>query len=581
VDRGAAQTPPRRDPYKAADMNRIVLAVALFVTTSIHAAETARYLVATRPAAAKKLSLVRDPIDAERHDVRELATINAFAADLTEEEAAALRKSPEVRYVTRTVERHLLDTSAAQPPFRMTANFSHFGDTQQVPYGVDLVHARELWPYTKGGGSINVAILDTGIDATHPDLKANYAGGYNTFTKLDDPIDDHRHGTHVAGTIAAADNGIGVVGIAPETHIWAVKVLNSRGTGEDENVIAALEWVRAKKHQRGGQWIVSMSLGSDVSSSLEAEAFARANDHGILSIAAAGNTGLTVPHYPAAYPNVVAVAAVDSDSHIAEFSSGGAGLQVSAPGVDVISTVPVGLIKAGAVQAAGGARLDAIPLTGAPRNEVTAPFVFCGYGQESDFAGGRANGKIAVMQRGILKFAEKGRNARAGGAVGVIVYNDVDRDDRTTWTLIRPDCDTTSCHDYEPDVTFDWAPTVALTKVDGEKLAQTDGTTTTLTMGGWDEDYTSFSGTSMATPHVSGVAALLWSLAPDATATDVTNALIRGAHDLGDIGFDARFGYGLIDAVTAAKQIAPSRFGLPAPPPPTNPLNLPRRRVEH
>jgi subtilisin family serine protease len=553
-------------------MNRIVLAVALFVTTSLHAADTARYLVATRPAAAKKLSLVRDPIDAERHDVRELATIDAFAANLTDEEAAALRKSPEVRFVTRTVERHLLDTTAEQTPLRIATTFDHVGDTQQVPYGVDLVHARELWPLTKGGGAINVAILDTGIDATHPDLKANYAGGYNTFTKLNDPIDDHRHGTHVAGTIAAADNGIGVVGIAPETHIWAVKVLNSRGTGEDENVIAALEWVRAMKQQHGGQWIVSMSLGSDINSPLEAEAFARATADGILSVAAAGNTGLTTAHYPAAYPNVVAVAAVDSESHIAEFSSGGAGLQVAAPGVNVISTVPVGLIKAGAVQAAGGARLDAVPLTGSPRKEVTGPFVFCGYGAESDFADGRADGRIAVMQRGILKFAEKGRNARAGGAIGVIVYNDTDRDDRSTWTLIRPDCDTTSCKDYEPDVTFDWAPTVALTKEDGEKLVQTDGTTTTVTLGGWSEDYTSYSGTSMATPHVSGVAALLWSLAPDATASDVRNALIRGAHDLGDIGFDARFGYGLIDATTAARQIAPALFGLPSPP---------RRRVEH
>lgn len=560
-------------------MNRIVLAVALLISTSIHAAETARYLVATRPAAAKKLSLVRDPINAERHDVRELATVDAFAADLTEDEAAALRKSPEVRFVTRTVERHLLDAAAQETPLHIASMFNHVGDTQQVPYGIDLVRARELWPLTKGGGTVNVAILDTGIDINHPDLKANYAGGYNTYTKLNDPIDDHRHGTHVAGTIAAADNGIGVVGIAPETHIWAVKVLNSRGTGEDENVIAALEWVRAMKQQRGGQWIVSMSLGSDIGSVLEEEAFARAIDEGILCVAAAGNTGKLSLHYPAAYPDVLAVAAVDAESNLAEFSSGGAGLGVSAPGVDVISTVPVGLIKAGAVQAAGGTRFDALPLTGSPRAEVTAPYVFCGYGAESDFADGRANGKVAVMQRGILKFAEKGRNARAGGAIGVIVYNDTDRDDRSTWTLIRPDCDTTSCHDYEPDVTFDWAPTVAITKADGEQLVQTNAATVTL--GGWAEDYTTFSGTSMATPHVSGVAALLWSLAPDATAADVKNALIRGAHDLGDVGYDIHFGYGLIDATTAARQIAPSRFGLPSAPPPTNPLNIPRRRVGH
>src|SRR5207237_7072717 len=139
-----------------------------------------------------------------------------------------------------------------------------------------------------------------------------------------------------------------------------------------------------------------------------------------------------------------------------------------------------------------------------------------------------------------------------------------------------PDCDTNGCHDYAPDLTFDWLPTLALTKADGEKLAQTNSN---VTIGAWAEDYTWFSGTSMATPHVSAVAALIWSLAPDATAADVRAALIRGAHDLGEAGYDMHFGYGLIDATTSARQLAPSRFGLAATPPPSNPTVIPRRRV--
>ncbi|HKO01422.1 MAG TPA: S8 family serine peptidase, partial [Thermoanaerobaculia bacterium] len=307
-----------------------------------------------------------------------------------------------------------------------------------------------------------------------------------------------------------------------------------------------------------------------------AEAFAHAIADGILCVAAAGNSGRLALDYPAAYPDVIAAAAVDSDSNIASFSSGGSGLVVAAPGVDVLSTVPVGLIKAGAVQRTDGTRFDALPVAGSPSTEVSGPFVFCGFGSEADFADGKAIGKIAFVKRGILKFAEKGRNAKAGGAIGVIVYNDVDADDRKAWTLIRPDCDTNGCHDYAPDLTFDWLPTLALTKADGEKLAQTNSN---VTIGAWAEDYTWFSGTSMATPHVSAVAALIWSLAPDATAADVRAALIRGAHDLGEAGYDMHFGYGLIDATTSARQLAPSRFGLPAAPPPSNPTVIPRRRV--
>src|SRR5205807_2632085 len=81
------------------------------------------------------------------------------------------------------------------------------------------------WPVTHGEG-INVVIIDTGIDYTHPDLSAVYAGGLNTFGNTDDPKDDNGHGTHVAGTIAAADNAVGVVGVAPHVKLWSVKVLN-------------------------------------------------------------------------------------------------------------------------------------------------------------------------------------------------------------------------------------------------------------------------------------------------------------------------------------------------------------------
>src|SRR6266576_3014797 len=165
---------------------------------------------------------------------RFLALALSFAADLTASEAAALAKSEEVRYVSKVIDVHLLDD---QPPPAASVDADtppRYSSQQFVPVGIDTVHARDVWPYAKGAGPINVVMLDTGIDYRHPDLKTNYVAGYDTFTKTGDPFDDNKHGTHVAGTIAATDNGFGVVGVAPETKLWAVKVLNRNGQGTTE-----------------------------------------------------------------------------------------------------------------------------------------------------------------------------------------------------------------------------------------------------------------------------------------------------------------------------------------------------------
>src|SRR5450759_552380 len=128
-----------------------------------------------------------------------------------------MQKSSDVRYLSPVVGRsvEVIDMPRLQPGSE--ARSSHF---QTVPYGIDLVHARDVWPVTRGKGTVNVVVIDTGIDYTHPDLKEAYAGGYNVFTKTNDPKDDHGHGTHVAGIIAAADNDFGVVGVAPEVRLW-------------------------------------------------------------------------------------------------------------------------------------------------------------------------------------------------------------------------------------------------------------------------------------------------------------------------------------------------------------------------
>src|SRR5438128_1142144 len=312
-----------------------VLAIALSAA-SVEAAD--RYLVATRSDARETpLRLLRDSGEFRSHDVRPFWSVKAFAADLTADEVAELKRSADVRYVSAVVERHA-SVEDSGPPLSgqpraavIHADSSTYSTAQTIPYGVTMIRAPELWELTKGGGPVNVAILDTGIDATHADLAANYAGGYNIYKHLAAPTDDNGHGTHVAGIIGALDNNFGVIGVAPEVRLWSVKVLDRTGFGTDENVIAGLEWVIDKKHEVGGDWIVNLSLGAPYSSPVEQETFRRVIAEGILVSAAAGNRGEESVQYPAGYDGVIAVGAIDAKDNLASFSDHGPHLSVVAP----------------------------------------------------------------------------------------------------------------------------------------------------------------------------------------------------------------------------------------------------------
>jgi subtilisin len=206
---------------------------------------------------------------------------------------------------------------------------------QTVPYGITKVKADQVHSYNTGSG-VKVAVIDTGIDLTHSDLQVY--GGANIINSNSTANDDNGHGTHVAGIIAAQDNDIGVVGVAPEAQLYAVKVLDSSGSGTWSSVISGIQWA-IDNHMD----IINMSLGSSSGSTTLKQACDKAYNAGILVVAAAGNSGTTSTTannviYPAAYDSVVAVAAVDSTSTRASFSSTGSQVEVAAPGVDVYST---------------------------------------------------------------------------------------------------------------------------------------------------------------------------------------------------------------------------------------------------
>lgn len=518
-----------------------IIAFSLIVTSAAFAADTQRYLVATRhPFRHGVIAAVKQMVGddfASRADVVPFEAFTGFAADLTEEDLAALQRSQEVRWIEPVLERH---------KFLQARNPLH----QTVPFGVDVIVAR---PAQTGAmkGVINVVVIDTGIDYRHPELSGAYAGGWNFLNSTNDPLDDDGHGTHVSGTIAAADNGIGVLGIAPKVRLWSLKILNGQGAGSSEGLLHAVDWVAAKKEELGGNWVINLSLGSTTESPGEREAFQRIADKGILVIAAAGNlstpTSPATVAFPAAYPSVVAVGAVSFDRKLAFFSGQGPELDLTAPGVDVLSTLPLGLNSISYV-ADGEAVTLVHPLTGSKRAVVSGTFVDCATGKAGDFPASVA-GKIALIKRGDgVSFADKTRRAKQAGAIAVAIYDNDPVPSAGAWTLYNND----------EDRAFDWPLALRLTMQTGEALLAEGSHSIIIALT--DDAYGENSGTSMSTPHVVGAAALVWSLAPTATAAQIVNALTATAIDLGAPGPDPLFGAGLINVNAAARFLAPDAF---------------------
>jgi serine protease len=277
-----------------------------------------------------------------------------------------------------------------------------------------------------------------------------------------------------------------------------------------------------------------MSLGGSNPSRTEAAAFAQAASDGILPVAAAGNAGNTTKSYPASYPDVVSVAAVDRNKALASFSQRNDEVDLAAPGVAVLSTTPWASNVALAV---GGATFSGLSMEGSAGGTATGLLANGGLCSSA----GNWTGMVVLCQRGSITFRDKVRNVARGGGVAAVVYNNVEGN--FSGTLGNAPVDIVA---------------ISLSQADGQAALAYLGQSATVT----DEivtpgsSYEEWDGTSMATPHVAGVAALIWSYFPGKTAAQIRAALTSTAEDLGAPGRDNSFGHGLIRAKNALDALA-------------------------
>lgn len=452
------------------------------------------------------------------------------------------------------------------PPPRQQRD--ELGNSPQVA----SVGALTAWTRTRGD-KVKVCVLDTGYDAGPPSMHADrplkLEGGYNLPDDNPNFAASDLHGTHVAGIIAARVNGTGMAGVAPEVTLRIYNVfslVDGRLGATDGDIIAGID-----RALGDGCQIINMSFGGGYDSVLEHVALSRAYAQGVLLIAASGNAEdaslgqiRTATSYPAAYPEVLAVGALQPDEAIAPFSSTGPVVQLSAPGVAIYSSVPVQsgdrqatltceLPGRGAVPFASSAPLggSGTPLSGV---EIAA----CGFGSVADIAACSSPiaGRLALIQRGptatgtmAIPFTDKIRNARAKGAVGIILYNHRSGPADQAGALLT-------------DIDIGGGlpvPVLTLAAGDGEFLAERLKAREAIrcTAAAKASDWAVLDGTSMAAPVVSGVAALILSANPGLSNVALRQLLVETAVDLGAPGRDDAYGFGRVDAMRALTQGTP------------------------
>lgn len=257
------------------------------------------------------------------NSLKEINLVNGISVEITKSEENLIKKENNILRIEDDIEVQALGKTTGTPTIPTQP-------PQTVPWNITKVNAEGLANCNYGQG-VKVAVIDTGIDINHPDLKSNIIGGYNAINKKASFTDDNGHGTHVAGILAAPNNSIGVIGVSYNVSLYSVKVLNGTGNGYLSDLIEGIDWCI-----KNGIQVANMSLGVADSTSLH-DAIIKAYQAGLILVAAAGNNLQDGVKYPAAYPEVISVGASDNNDLIGSFCPNGK-IDITAPGVNIYST---------------------------------------------------------------------------------------------------------------------------------------------------------------------------------------------------------------------------------------------------
>lgn len=236
------------------------------------------------------------------------------------------------------------DIQIAGPNYKVWMMADINDPMQKEQYTLDKVQARQAWDITQGDPNMVIAIVDTGIDLTHPDLKDKLLPGFSALKDKDDSHnqtkggDDNGHGTHCAGIAAGiGNNGVGIAGISLKNKILPVRVLGGAGSGSMFSIAKGIEWAA-----NNGAKVISMSLGgpSSVMNVVVERSVKKAIQKDVVLVGAMGNSGKEEPMVPACINGVIAVGATDDKDVKASFSTFGDHMTVSAPGVQILSSFP-------------------------------------------------------------------------------------------------------------------------------------------------------------------------------------------------------------------------------------------------
>lgn len=431
------------------------------------------------------------------------------------------------------------------PPKRHSAPyFVGFSQKQLVdyPWGILNVDAPAAWSMSRSGSGVKVVVLDTGIDRDHPNLANNFKRGKNfTSSNTSDLpypyFDNIAHGTHVAGTIAANGRGAGVIGVAPSAEIYAGKVCD-QGCG-GVAIMEGLDWAIEVDAD-----VVNMSLGGRFPSLSGEDIYRKMEDANIVVVAASGNDGENTISYPAAFSKVLSVGAIDRNQNVAEFSNFGPRLDIVAPGVGVKSTVPLGtgrepflVMNNANVRTA----LESLAIDGSATGAFDkSKIIFAGLGRAEDIEGLDLNGNVALVERGELTFADKAKNVVAAGASAIIIFNNVPGELGATFGEQLDIVGLTLSQDVGQAIV--------------EDLQNAEAADSFLISGGVEASNFAFlQGTSMATPHVAGIAALVRAANPNLDAAKVKELIIESALPASGDNSRNQFGNGMANALKAVE----------------------------